>query len=326
MIRRLILLGCVAAALAPGTWVRSPAKPITYDAPLFIERIEPTGSFVSDNVKVDAAWKLASESAHFGGYSGLVALNETTLLAGSDKARLLTLPVPGRGQGKPLMDFLKPDWDQRRELPRELVDLEALTHDPETDALWASYENTQTIERHSADGAIAERDPPEMQDWPENGGPEVLQRLPDGRFLVLAEAREGWFVTGTAGLLFERDPIEQEEPLAFRFPELEGLSPVDAAMLPDGRAMILLRDIRLQWPIRFRNALAIADPANIEEGELWDTSIIARFSGPGFDANFEGIASVPREDGSAELYIIADDNFSSLQETLLLRLIWRPSD
>ncbi|NVE95338.1 esterase-like activity of phytase family protein [Altererythrobacter lutimaris] len=326
MIRRLILLGCVVAALTPGTWVRSPTPPIIYDAPLIIKRIEPTGSFASDSLTFDAAWKLTSQSAHFGGYSGLVALNETTLLAGSDKARLLTLPIPGRGGGKPVMDFLKPNLGQRRELPRELVDLEALTRDPETDALWASYENTQTIERHSPDGTIAERDPPEMLDWPMNGGPEVLQRLPDGRFLVLAEAPEGRFATGTAGLLFERDPVEEQEPLAFRFPDLEGLSPVDAAMLPDGRVMILLRDIRLQWPIRFRSALAIADPSTIEEGEVWGAEIIARFSGPGLDANFEGLASIPSEDGSAELYVIADDNFSNLQETLLLRLIWRPSD
>ena len=324
MIRRLMLLGLVVVALTPGTWVRAPAQPIDYTAPLSIEPIEPTGQFDSDRVALVAAWKLTSANAHFGGYSGLVALDENTLLAGSDKARLLRLRIPGRGAGQPAMRFLKPDSDEQRELPRELVDLEALTRNPETGTLWAAYENTQTIERHAPSGVIVERDPREMADWPQNGGPEVLQRLPDGRFLVLAESPEGWFAPGTPGLLFARDPVEDQEPLAFRFPDLEGLNPVDATILPDGRVMILLRDIELQWPIRFRSALAIANPSTIEESEVWDAEIIARMSGSGLDANFEGLASIPRGDGSAELYVIADDNFSNLQETLLLRLIWSP--
>lgn len=325
MFRRLILLGLVVLALTPGTWVRTPSPETDYSAPLAIAKLEPKGTFVSEHVRLDAAWKLTSTNTHFGGYSALVALDSSTLLAGSDKARLLELSIPQRGRGAMEMRFLKQPRADRAELPRELVDLEAITRDPETDVLWASYENTQSIERHSPGEAIAERDPPEMQDWEENGGPEVLQRLPDGRFLVLAERPESWFASGTPGLLFARDPIEDQEPIAFRFPDLEGLSPVDAAMLPDGRVVILLRDIELQWPIRFRSALAIADPAKIAAGQTWDAEIVARFSGPGLDANFEGLASVARDDGSAELYIIADDNFSNLQETLLLRLIWKPS-
>lgn len=328
MKRRLILLGLVALALTPGTWLRSAAKPLDYDAPLAIEPIAPSGRFDSDRLTLDAAWKLTSDNAHFGGYSGLVMLDETTLLAGSDKARLLRLAIPGRGDGTATMAFLKPPGDAPRDLPRELVDLEAITIDPDHGILWAAYEHTQTIERHTGLhlGRLAERDPPEMQDWPVNGGPEVLQLLPDGRFLVLAESAESWFARGTPGLLFERDPVEAQESAAFRFPALEGLSPVDAAMLPDGRVMVLLRDIELQWPIRFRGALAVADPAGIAAGEVWDVQIVARFSGPGLDANFEGLASLPRADGSAEIYVISDDNFSNLQETLLLRLIWTPED
>ncbi|WP_394730311.1 esterase-like activity of phytase family protein [Altererythrobacter sp. GH1-8] len=328
MKRRWLALGLVMLALAPGTWVRTAPPSVDYEAALTIEPIEPSGTFQSDSITLDAAWKLTSANTHFGGFSGLVVLDENTLLAGSDKARLLELPIPDRGAGPGLMSFLKLPGDGPKELPRELVDLEAITVDLDTGTLWASYEHTQTIERHRGIhlGNIADRDPPEMQDWEDNGGPEVLQRLSDGRFLVLAESPEGWFARGTPGLLFARDPVEEQEPVAFRFPALEGLSPVDAAMLPDGRVLILLRDIRLQLPIRFRSALAIADPATIREGESWDARIIARFSGPGLDANFEGLASIERDDGSAEIYVISDDNFSNLQETLLLRLIWTPQD
>lgn len=322
--RRLILLGLVVAVLTPGTWVRTPSPPANYESGLSIRQIEPSDAFQSDDLTLDAAWLLTSTNTHFGGYSGLVALDDSTLLAGSDKARLLELPLP-LNASLAQMRFLKPPEGKNLELPRELVDLEAITFDSQTGTLWASYEHTQTIERHSPRGAITERDPPEMQGWEENGGPEVMQRQPDGRFLVIGERPDGWFASDMPGLLFERDPVEEQSPLAFRFPDLEGYSPVDATMLPDGRVMILLRDIQLQWPIRFRSALAIADPADIKEDELWEAEIVARLSGPGLDANFEGLASIPREDGGAELYVISDDNFSNLQETILLRLIWQPA-
>lgn len=326
MVRRLILLGCIALVLAPGTWLRTPPSPADYEAGVTVASIMPSGKFVSDQVTLEQAWQLTSTNTHFGGYSGLVALDERSLLAGSDKARLLDLKVTEGGLKARQMRFLKTGLARQDDLDRELVDLEAITRDNDSGTLWAAYEFTQTIERHSPNGAIAVRDPPEMAGWPENGGPEVLQRLADGRFLVLAENSESWFADGTPGLLFGRDPIEKQDPIAFRFPELEGLSPVDAALLPDGKVMILLRDIRFSWPIRFRSALAIADPSAIEDGELWDAAIVARFSGPGLDANFEGLASVPRDDGGATIYVISDDNFSNLQETLVLRLSWTPGD
>ena len=40
--------------------------------------------------------------------------------------------------------------------------------------------------------------------------------------------------------------------------------------------------------------------------------------------NFEGVAAVPRPDGSYRFYLISDDNGRDTQRTLLLAFDWRP--
>jgi hypothetical protein len=41
--------------------------------------------------------------------------------------------------------------------------------------------------------------------------------------------------------------------------------------------------------------------------------------------NFEGLAAVPRTDGSVRFYLLSDDNGLAHQRTLLLAFDWRPS-
>ena len=40
--------------------------------------------------------------------------------------------------------------------------------------------------------------------------------------------------------------------------------------------------------------------------------------------NYEGLAALPRADGSVRFYLISDDNFSRLQRTLLVAFDWHP--
>ena len=40
--------------------------------------------------------------------------------------------------------------------------------------------------------------------------------------------------------------------------------------------------------------------------------------------NFEGVAVVPRPDGTWRFYLIVDDNFSKLQRQLLVAFDWKP--
>jgi hypothetical protein len=94
------------------------------------------------------------------------------------------------------------------------------------------------------------------------------------------------------------------------------LTSLDA--LPDGRGMIatyrsfdILRGMRaiIAWvqpgaPRQVTPLASLAPPLNVD--------------------NFEGVAAVKNPDGSVRLYIVSDDNFSSIQRTLMLAFDWRP--
>jgi hypothetical protein len=100
--------------------------------------------------------------------------------------------------------------------------------------------------------------------------------------------------------------------------------PVDAAQLPDGRVLILLRRVEYALPARFDTAIAIADPGTIRAGKAWEARVIQRLSGGIFADNFEGIAFVPDPANPARgaVWLIADDNFSVFQRNVLVRFDW----
>ena len=166
-----------------------------------------------------------------------------------------------------------------------------------------------------------------MRGWSANSGPETIERLPDGSFLVLSEAPEGNGETDRPGLLFAGDPIDNVDPTEFRIITPRRFSPVDATSLPDGTVLILLRRVQASIPVSFDAAIMRADPSTIREGEQWSGEVIARLEGPIYGENFEGIAFVPGYDAghnesatAGSVYLISDDNFSIFQRNLLVQL------
>jgi hypothetical protein len=59
---------------------------------------------------------------------------------------------------------------------------------------------------------------------------------------------------------------------------------------------------------------------------FFDKTVIGRLAmGPSTTVdNFEGVAVVPRADGSWRLYLLSDDNFNDRQRTILLAFDWTP--
>jgi hypothetical protein len=82
--------------------------------------------------------------------------------------------------------------------------------------------------------------------------------------------------------------------------------------------------VRYTVPAAFDTAIAVADPRAIRAGEVWQGRIIQRLAGDVFGDNFEGIAFVPAADDPSRgaLWLIADDNFSVFQRSLLVRFDW----
>lgn len=174
--------------------------------------------------------------------------------------------------------------------------------------------------------------PPEAEDGPENGGLEALTRLPDGRLLVLEEGgddgrqeRRAWIteagITG-AGVARTGSPKDigprraaDWQPLTYR--AAPRYRPTGVAPLPDGGVLVLERRVSLLggWSSR----LVRVAPQQLSAGAVIEGEELARLESPLLNDNFEGIATRPGPAGETLVYLITDDNFSSLQRTYLLQ-------
>lgn len=322
-LRRLAAIAVVALALAPGLVWRDP--PVRSDGPptLTVARLKlPRGaSELAPGLRLVGGWHLDSRSDLFGGYSALLALPGGELLALSDRGRFLRFGAPDRAPLAPAMGAVggADDRDKRR------FDIESATRDPASGTIWLGYESRNAIRR--VDPRLAETGetrPKAMRQWPSNRGPEALVRLADGRFVVLSEALSSGGRPFAEGLLFAGDPVAGAAVTRFRFVPPEGFRPTDMAQLPDGRVLVLLRRLDLALPPRLASRLVVADPAAIREDGEWLWRPLAEIAAPLPAENYEGLAVEPRGEGVLRLWLIADDNSSVIQRTLLLALDWHP--
>lgn len=316
---RLVLALLLAGALAPGLWWRSALPPADYAAPVEVRQLAieqgRVGAF-----EFGGAWQLTSRNDNFGGYSALVALSDHELLMASDKGRTLRLPLPPRGvPGSKTAIF-----DPANKNDKHLNDIEGLAVDQASGTVWAALEHSNTVVRERRDGKLEGTSPAAMRDWPTERGAEAFERLVDGRFLALSESRDP---DGThPGLLFPRDPLEGGAPTRFRFAGLEDYRPTGLTALPDGRVLVLMREVHWGLPPRFTAAILLVDPARIEKGGLWRGKLLARLEQPFPLDNYEGIAAIPQADGKVAVWIVSDDNMMRAQRTLLVKLVWSANE
>jgi hypothetical protein len=186
-------------------------------------------------------------------------------------------------------------------------DAEGLALWPNGD-LMISFERTDRIWLYPAAGGPPRAVPSPDAPFPENEGMEALAVDPEGGPASYLVGREDTRETWTCHLAGACSPGVRPGK------DGEG-SLVAARALPGGRWAFLLRDFKPMKGVTSR--ILITD----RTGRVLDTHMIAR---PATVDNFEGLAAVPRADGSIRLYIISDDNFSAAQRTLLLAFDWRP--
>lgn len=315
--RRQRLLAALAVALvcAPGTWLRTEVNlkiPDQIDS-VRIAGPQPTGKPGWEQVGV---WQFSANSLQFGGFSAMLALRPGTLRAFSDRGFRFTLTEPDLPDGtRKLSRQLV-----QRELRPQLWDIEAATRAPADGQYWLAYEHTHLIHRFTvASTADGVRDLTDEVDWPKNAGIEAMVRLTDGQFVILPEGN-------TTGLIFAGDPIDGGKPAAFTFrPPAKGYAATDLTQLPDGRLLVLMRN--LVWPSRqawppFSALLAIGAPP--AAGGTFAPAIALRLDEVLPRENYEGLAVRPRADGRVDVWVVSDDNFSLVQRTLLAKLVFDP--
>jgi hypothetical protein len=265
------------------------------------------------------AWDLTSANNEFGGLSALFA-SGTALTFLSDQGALVRLnrdPAQARWSGV-IAPVPMACGDMHK---KEYRDTESLAHDPRTGTLWIAFEERNAICRLSSIEAGGSRVamPPLMSKWPDTGGPEAMVRLRDGSFLIFEEFPRGHGPVGEV-IHFDRDPVDPNAravKLAYRPPT--GYRPVDAAQLPDGRLLVLNR--RFEIPFAFTARLSIVDISNLSAGHILAGPIVARLEGQAIADNYEALA-IDNDGRDLSIWIASDDNFMSVQRTLLLRFVW----
>jgi hypothetical protein len=259
-------------------------------------------------------WAFTSSSPRFGAISAMhVAGGEVIAL--SDAGALLRFAVP-RGPGREAVLILPLPRGPGPPRPKSNRDTESLQVDD--DWLRIGFEKHNMIWRYRRGDlrqASAAR-PRLMRRWRSNAGPEAMVRLADGRFVIFGEGTSDGRRTSEA-VLFEGDPADPATRSApVRYLRVPGCRITDAALLPDGRLILLNRRYALFEGISA--VVTVADVRALRPGGTIEGREIAALRPPLTVDNMEAL-SVTVENGRTIVWIASDDNFFPLQQTLLLK-------
>ncbi len=275
-------------------------------------------------------WVLTSDHPDFGGISSMHLGPDGRLSLLSDTGEVTTFR-PGTGQRAGTFRPL-PIFPSEAQEPNWRWDTESLAVDPATGTNWVGIELTRRICRYSRDFARVEKclPHPAIQTWPETTGMESLVRLPDGRFLAMAEDAPGPTVrgqkAGTDGakdvLLFPADPVTPagRRPIRLSYRPPEGYLPTDALWLggPKGRERMLVMNRRASPLTLFTGVLTLVDVGAMRAGQVLTGRVVARLEAPLQHDNYEAI-TLSWERGAPLLWVASDDNHLFFERSLLLK-------
>lgn len=326
--RRNIVLLIPLLALLVVTWGHEAPDPVQNDPSIRTIALKlPSQKVLASYLgpfQLEHAWQLESRGTRFSGYSSMLPLPDGRILALTDNGSFVRFFPPGTKQAPIQFGWLKFGHNLHRS-PR---DVESVAYDASTHRYWLGVEGSNAIIRlNSRFEQTARLRPVQMEDWGRNTGPEAMTRLPDGRFVVIREVTRSWQESRLhQAVMFDGDPVEHPAGHKFLFDGPDNFSVVDMALLPDGRALILMRRLLWAFPMRFAGRIVIADPAQIRPGKIWHSVPLASLASVLPVDNFEAIAVVPQADDKVAVWLMSDDNnMRVLQRTLLWKLTVDPT-
>jgi len=264
------------------------------------------------------AWVLKADDPAFGGLSGLDVEAEGLVWALTDEGRLLRFgPLPPPGEAGRSDAAIFGLWGAH------LRDESKISHDAEAmtvlrHTVWVAFER-----RHRIEGASEGVEPivlPEFGDLEGNAGIEALATVEAASGEALLAITEGTDEAGARGFAISPDGRLLAEG---RLPQVSRHLVTGADVGPDGRLYMVLRHWSPQTgvSIRIRRYALAGEPPLPDPGSIEELGAFERYSG--ID-NMEGIALWQDETGATHLTIVADDNFSPLQRTVLADFVVTP--
>lgn len=312
---RAAALACVLVAVAACTAAEGASPEIR------LRRLDGPGDARTQErdfgrVELLAAYEL-SGLPRFGGISALLLDRESSLLLLSDRARLFRARRVEDSAGRLL--GLR-DWTELP-LPGPLrdADTEALARHPDGGIVIAAEGEPRLfrLANDSSRKATPIPLPGFLRDLPANEGIEALAALPDGRLLAVSEGGFEQPGVAVAGLVGAKEAVR----LGVGAPD--GFRPTGADVA--GNTLFLLeRRVSLLGGLEARLVAVPLDGAGVGDATRpLDGTELVRLGAGSFAENFEGVAVRRTDDGRYLIYLVADNNFSALQRTLLLQFAWR---
>lgn len=151
-----------------------------------------------------------------------------------------------------------------------------------------------------------------MAGWPMNGGGEAMAALPDGTRIVISENRVR--PDGSHIALLTRGGRTREIAIT----GVPNHRPTDAVVLDATRILVLHRRFDLAGQGAALSLIDLAPAFEDTATTPLSAQLLARWQAPMTLDNMEGLA-LRREGERVFVYIVSDDNFSSLQRTLLMK-------
>jgi hypothetical protein len=305
-----ILFLVILGSHAPNVITPSPPPPrVSF---VTFAKVEDVGG-LSGGLRLLGAWELTSEDPRFGGLSAL-HVEDGQVTAFSDAGWLIRFPLPATGNRvRAQIGFAGGMGTTANGKADRDVEAMAVLGP----LAWVMLERRNLAIRYRRDGwrRDSAAKPAAMKRWRANNGAEAMLRLPDGRFLVFSEGKGGV----SEALMFLGDPATPgTRAVKMRYRPPEGYRITDAALAPDGRMLLLNRDVNI-FKGGFVAKLTAAPIPQGRESELIEGREIADLRRPLSD-NMEGL-SVTREGGRTILWMTSDNNYNNFQRTLLLRFV-----
>ncbi|KAB7644426.1 esterase-like activity of phytase family protein [Polymorphobacter fuscus] len=319
-----------ASALAPDHALTAPAATAVAvtTTPLPLNRDDP-GATAIGALQFRGAVQLRATDPLFGGISGLrfggTIPNGAQLLGVTDTGNWITLQTiesGGRLTGVRNVTLVPiRGADGRPAATKAQGDAEALEWNPDTGTAAIVYEQDHRIAHFAgidpADPGTFSAQPDRierltaMTGWPLNGGGEAMAILPGGARVVLSERR--MTEDGHHAGLLTIDGRTRDIAVA----GVADHSPTDAVALDATHLLVLHRRFDLSGQGAAVTLVDLAPAIAGAPGAL-PARLLAQWQSPVTLDNMEGLA-LRRDGDRVFLYIVSDDNLSSLQRTLLMK-------